>query len=205
MEGVASEACSMAGHLGLGKLNVLYDANRITIDGPTDLSFSEDVLGRYRAYGWHTLSVEDGNDVEALDAAFEAALAETGRPSLIQVRTHIGYGSPNKQDSAASHGAPLGADEVSATKEALGLAARARVPGARRGPRGVRAGRGLRVRGGGRVGPVARVLPARVSGGGGRARPPPRRWPAGRLGATPCRAFVPTTARLPPARPPGSR
>ncbi|MCY3971007.1 MAG: transketolase [Acidobacteria bacterium] len=120
MEGVASEACSMAGHLGLGKLNVLYDANRITIDGPTDLSFSEDVLGRYQAYGWHTLSVEDGNDIEALDAAFEAALAETDRPSLIQVRTHIGYGSPNKQDTAASHGAPLGAAEVVATKEALG-------------------------------------------------------------------------------------
>ena len=120
MEGVASEACSMAGHLGLGKLNVLYDANRITIDGPTDLSFTEDVVARYKAYGWHALAVDDGNDVEALAAAFDAALAETGRPTLIKVSTHIGYGSPNKQDTAASHGAPLGAGEVAATKEALG-------------------------------------------------------------------------------------
>ncbi len=120
MEGVASEACSMAGHLGLGKLNVLYDANRITIDGPTDLSFTEDVVARYEAYGWHTQSVDDGNDIEALAAAYDAALAETARPTLIRVSTHIGYGSPTKQDSAASHGAPLGADEVVATKEALG-------------------------------------------------------------------------------------
>ena len=120
MEGVASEACSMAGHLGLGKLNVLYDANRITIDGPTDLSFTEDVVARYEAYGWHTQSVDDGNDVEALAAAYDAALAETARPTLIRVSTHIGYGSPTKQDSAASHGAPLGAGEVAATKEALG-------------------------------------------------------------------------------------
>lgn len=120
MEGVASEACSLAGHLGLGKLNVLYDANRITIDGPTDLCFTEDVVARHEAYGWHTLSVDDGNDVEALAAAYEKALAETDRPTLIKVRTHIGFGSPNKQDSAASHGAPLGAAEVVATREALG-------------------------------------------------------------------------------------
>ncbi len=120
MEGVSSEACSMAGHLGLGKLNVLYDANRITIDGSTDLSFTEDVVGRFEAYGWHTLAVDDGNDTGALAAAMEAALAETERPTLLKVRTHIGFGSPNKQDSAASHGAPLGADERAATKAALG-------------------------------------------------------------------------------------
>ncbi len=120
MEGVASEACSLAGHLGLGKLNVLYDDNRISIDGPTDLSFSEDVGARFRAYRWHVQQVADGNDLDALDAAIEAAKAETGRPSIVVVRTHIGYGSPNKQDSAAAHGAPLGADEVKATKEALG-------------------------------------------------------------------------------------
>ncbi len=120
MEGVAAEACSMAGHLGLGHLNVLYDANSITIDGATDLSFSEDVPGRLAACGWHVLTVEDGNDFDAVDAALGEALAETGRPSLIQVRTHIGYGSPNKQDTAGSHGSPLGADEVAATKEALG-------------------------------------------------------------------------------------
>ncbi len=120
MEGVASEACSLAGHLRLGKLNVLYDDNRISIDGPTDLAFSENVGARFEAYGWHVQKVADGNDLDALDAAFEAAKAETGRPSIVVVRTHIGYGSPNKQDSAAAHGAPLGADEVRATKEALG-------------------------------------------------------------------------------------
>jgi transketolase len=119
MEGVASEASSLAAHLGLGRLNVLYDDNRISIDGPTSLSFSEDVGKRYEAYGWHVQRVDDGNDPEALDAAMTVAGEEEGRPSLIVVRTHIAYGSPNKQDTAASHGAPLGADEVRATKEAL--------------------------------------------------------------------------------------
>ena len=120
MEGVASEASSLAGHLALGKLNVLYDANRITIDGPIDLSFSEDVPRRYEAYGWHVQTVEDGNDLEAIDRALAAMAAETARPSLTQVRTHIGYGAPTKQDTADAHGAPLGAEEVRATKEALG-------------------------------------------------------------------------------------
>jgi transketolase len=119
MEGVASEASSLAGHLGLGRLAVLYDDNRISIDGPTSLSFSEDVGKRYEAYGWHVQRVEDGNDLEALDAAMTVAGEEEERPSLIVVRTHIAYGSPNKQDTASSHGAPLGADEVRATKEAL--------------------------------------------------------------------------------------
>ncbi|MDX1385832.1 MAG: transketolase, partial [Thermoanaerobaculia bacterium] len=120
MEGVAAEASSLAGHLGLGKLNVIYDANRITIDGSTDLTFTEDAARRYEAYGWHTAAVDDGNDLEALAAAYDAAIAETERPSLILVRTHIGYGSPGKQDTSASHGAALGADEVRATKENLG-------------------------------------------------------------------------------------
>ncbi|HVS03649.1 MAG TPA: transketolase [Thermoanaerobaculia bacterium] len=120
MEGVASEASSLAGHLRLGCLNVLYDDNRITIDGPTELAFSEDVVARYAAYGWHVQSVEDGNDLGALDAAMRAAAAESGRPSLIRVRTHIGYGSPGKQDTADAHGAPLGSDEAAATKRALG-------------------------------------------------------------------------------------
>jgi transketolase len=120
MEGVASEASSLAGHLALGRLNVLYDDNRITIDGPTSLAFSEDVGARYRAYGWHVQRVEDGNDLEELDRAMAAARDETDRPSMIVVRTHIGYGSPNKQDTADAHGSPLGADEVKATKEALG-------------------------------------------------------------------------------------
>ena len=120
MEGVASEASSLAGHLGLGKLIVAYDDNRISIDGPTSLAFSEDVEKRYESYGWHVLRVEDGNDVEALDGAFAAAKEETNRPSLISVRTHIGFGSPNKQDSAAAHGSPLGSEEVEATRQALG-------------------------------------------------------------------------------------
>jgi transketolase len=120
MEGVASEASSLAGHLGLGNLIVAYDDNGISIDGPTSLSFSEDVPLRYTAYGWHTLRVDDGNDPEELTRAFETARAEVSRPSLIAVRTHIGYGSPNKQDTAASHGSPLGKDELQLTKEALG-------------------------------------------------------------------------------------
>jgi transketolase len=120
MEGVASEASSLAGHLGLGKLIVAYDDNRISIDGPTSLAFSEDVEKRYESYGWHVLRVEDGNDVEALDGAYAAAKEETNRPSLISVRTHIGFGSTNKQDSAAAHGSPLGSEEVEATRKALG-------------------------------------------------------------------------------------
>ncbi len=119
MEGVASEAASLAGHLRLGRLVYLYDDNRITIDGSTDLAFSEDVLARFDAYGWHTQRVTDGNDLDALRAAITAAQAD-GRPSLIAVRTTIGYGSPKKAGTSASHGAPLGADEVAATKAALG-------------------------------------------------------------------------------------
>ncbi len=120
MEGVASEACSLAGHLALGKLNVLYDDNSISIDGSTDLAFTENVDKRFEAYGWHVERVEDGNDLDALDAACAAARDETARPSILVVRTHIGYGSPNRQDTAKAHGEPLGADEVRATKEALG-------------------------------------------------------------------------------------
>ena len=120
MEGVASEASSLAGHLGLGNLIVAYDDNGISIDGPTSLSFSEDVSQRYSAYGWHVQRVEDGNDVDELSSAYEAARTETSRPSLIAIRTHIGFGSPNKQDTAASHGSPLGEDEIRLTKAALG-------------------------------------------------------------------------------------
>ena len=120
MEGISSEAASFAGHQRLGKLIVLYDDNHVTIDGSTDLAFSEDVCKRYEAYGWHAQRVADGNDVDAIDAAIAAAKAETGKPSIIAVRTHIGYGSPNKQDKSAAHGAPLGADEVKLVKEAFG-------------------------------------------------------------------------------------
>ncbi len=121
MEGVASEAASLAGHLGLGRLVYLYDDNHITIDGDTELSFdSEDVEGRFRAYGWHTDAVEDANDLEALSAAIEAGIAEDARPTLIRVRSTIAWPAPNAQGTSASHGAPLGEDEVRATKEAMG-------------------------------------------------------------------------------------
>ena len=121
MEGVSNEAASIAGHLGLGKLVYLYDDNHVTIDGPTSLSFTgEDVGARLAAYGWHVQHVADANDLAALRAAIAAAQAETARPSMIVVRSHIGYGSPHAVDTAKAHGAPLGEAEVRATKEALG-------------------------------------------------------------------------------------
>jgi transketolase len=120
MEGVSHEAASLAGHLGLGKLIGYYDDNRITIDGSTDLAYSDDAARRFEAYGWHVQLVDDGNDLGAIDAATEAAKAESERPSLIIVRTHIAFGSPNKQDTAAAHGAPLGEEEVALTKQNLG-------------------------------------------------------------------------------------
>ncbi len=121
MEGVASEAASFAGHLGLGKLLCLYDSNEISLDGRTSVSFSENVPKRFESYGWHVQTVPDGNDVEAIDAAIRVAKAETGRPSLIEVKTIIGYGSPNKHGTAKAHGNPLGKDEVAATKRNLGF------------------------------------------------------------------------------------
>lgn len=119
MEGVSHEVSSLAGHLGLGKLIVCYDDNHISIDGSTDLAFTEDVVARYDAYGWHTQHV-DAHDPAAVLAALEAARAETERPSLIACRSHIAYGSPNKQDTASAHGEPLGEDEVKLTKEKMG-------------------------------------------------------------------------------------
>jgi transketolase len=118
-EGIASEAASLAGHLRLGKLVVLYDDNHIQLDGPTSMAWSEDVPRRFEAYGWHAQRVDDGNDLAAIEAAIEAARADD-RPSLIAVRTHIGYGSPNRQDSQKAHGQALGPDEVRLTKEAYG-------------------------------------------------------------------------------------
>ena len=121
MEGVASEAASIAGHLGLGNIIYLYDDNHITIDGSTNLSFAtEDVCRRFDAYGWHTQAVTDANDLDVLSGAIENAIAVKDRPSLIRVRSHIGYGSPHKQDSADAHGKALGADEVKLTKQFYG-------------------------------------------------------------------------------------
>ena len=120
MEGVSHEACSLAGHLKLGKLIGFYDDNRITIDGSTDLAFSDDTAKRFESYGWHVQRITDGNDLQAIDSAIAQAKRATDRPSLIIVRTHIAWGSPHKQDTAEAHGAPLGADEVKATKQNLG-------------------------------------------------------------------------------------
>ena len=120
MEGVSHEAASLAGHLKLGKLIYLYDDNHISIEGSTDLAFTEDRLARFSAYGWQVQQVEDGNDLKAIDQAIRQAQAETARPSLISVRSCIGCGSPNKQDTSGVHGEPLGQDEIRLTKENLG-------------------------------------------------------------------------------------
>lgn len=120
MEGVSHEAASLAGHLKLGRLICLYDDNRISIEGSTGMAFTEDRAGRFAAYKWHVQRVDDGNDTESLAAAIRAAQAEKEKPSLILVRTHIGYGSPNKQDTPSAHGEPLGAEEMKLTREALG-------------------------------------------------------------------------------------
>ena len=120
MEGVTSEAASLAGHLGLGKLICIYDDNKISIEGGTDLAFTENVAARFRAYKWHVLRINDGNDTDAIQEALQAAKAETVRPTLIVLRTHIAYGSPNKQDTHGAHGAPLGEEEIRLTKENLG-------------------------------------------------------------------------------------
>ena len=119
-EGVASEAASLAGHLSLGRLIYLYDDNRISIDGSTDLSFTEDRALRFEAYGWHVQKVADGNDVEAIDAAIQAAKADP-RPSIIVCRTTIGFGSPNRQGTSKAHGEPLGDEELALAKQNLGL------------------------------------------------------------------------------------
>ncbi|MDH3500567.1 MAG: transketolase [Acidimicrobiia bacterium] len=119
MEGVASEAASLAGHWKLGKLIAIYDDNSITLEGPTDWTFHEDVPARFQAYGWHTITV-DGHDRDAIATAITSARTETDRPTLISAKTHIGYGSPNKQDKASAHGSPLGADEIALVKEGIG-------------------------------------------------------------------------------------
>ncbi|NJR62816.1 MAG: transketolase [Cyanobacteria bacterium CRU_2_1] len=121
MEGISGEACSLAGHLGLGKLIAFYDDNHISIDGSTDIAFTEDVAKRFEAYGWHVQHVQEGNsDLAGIAKAIEAAKAVTDKPSFIKVTTTIGYGSPNKANTAGVHGAALGADEIKLTREYLG-------------------------------------------------------------------------------------
>ena len=121
MEGVTAEAASLAGHLELGNIIYFYDSNHITIEGDTDLAFDEDVSKRFEAYGWHVQNLPDINDLEAVSKAIKNAQNETSRPSLIKVRSQIGYGSPNKQNTAAAHGSPLGKDEVRLVKENFGF------------------------------------------------------------------------------------
>ena len=120
MEGVSHEACSFAGHFKLGKLIGFYDDNRITIDGSTDLTFTDDTAKRFEGYGWQVLHIADVNDLDAIDLAIAEAKADSTRPTMVVTRTHIGFGSPKKQDTSAAHGEPLGADEIVATKSALG-------------------------------------------------------------------------------------
>lgn len=121
MEGITAEAASLAGHLRLGNMIYLYDDNHISIEGNTDITFTEDVAQRFQAYGWHVQELADGNDTRALSDAIKSAKQETERPSLIKLRTQIGYGSPNKQDTAEAHGSPLGEDEVKLVKERFGF------------------------------------------------------------------------------------
>ncbi|HLV34928.1 MAG TPA: transketolase [Spirillospora sp.] len=119
-EGISAEASALAGVWGLGKLIFLYDNNKVQLDGPTEMVYTEDIIGRYQAYGWHTLEVEDGNDPELISAALVEAKSVKDKPTLISVHTIIGYGSPNKAGTSDAHGSPLGADEVKLTKEMLG-------------------------------------------------------------------------------------
>ena len=121
MEGISSEAASIAGNLQLGYLVYIYDDNRITIEGNTDITFTEDLAARFVSYGWHVQVLPDGNDLDAMEEALEKARQETSKPSLIKLRTHIGYGSPHKVDTAAAHGSPLGAEEVGLVKQFFGF------------------------------------------------------------------------------------
>ena len=120
MEGISHEAAALAGHLKLSNLIWLYDSNHVSLDGPTSLAYSDDVESRFKGYHWNVLTVEDANDLEAVEAAIRQAQTETERPTLIIVHTHIGYGSPHKQDTSAAHGEPLGVEEVKATKRFYG-------------------------------------------------------------------------------------
>ncbi len=121
MEGVALESISLAGHLGLGKLILMYDDNGITIEGKTDIAFTENVRAKFESQNWHVVTVKDGNDMDEIKKALQAGKDEAGRPTLVQIKTHIAYGSPNKQDSSDAHGSPLGAEEIKLTKKFYGV------------------------------------------------------------------------------------
>src|SRR5260370_23428152 len=120
MEGISSEAASLAGHLKLDNLCWIYDNNHITIEGKTDITFTEDVAGRFLAYGWNVVRVGDANDLDRIEKALRNAAGTTGRPSIVIVDSHIGYGSPHPQDTSAAHGEPLGQEEIKLVKQAYG-------------------------------------------------------------------------------------
>ena len=168
MEGVSHESASLAGHLKLDNLCWMYDNNHITIDGDTALAYDDDVLSRFEGYGWNVLRVGDANDAALLSRAFEEFKAETGRPTLIVIDSHIGWGSPNKQDTEAAHGEPLGEEEVRLTKKRLRLARGRPVPRPRRCQRALRRGRSA-ARG------------AEPTPPGSRSSPPPATPPRSRL------------------------
>ena len=199
MEGVASEAASLAGTLGLGKLICLYDDNDISIEGDTNISFREEVGMRFEAYGWHVQHVADGNDVEAVATALEQALAD-GRPSLIVARTAIAFGSPNLQGDAAAHGAPLGEEEVRLTKQALGWPAEPafHVPEEALAEFRIALDRGRAWRRSGMSAPPPMSATTRPS-----RRPGARHWRGRRrrAGTTPSLTSPPTTVPWPRARP----
>ena len=162
MEGVSAEAGSLAGRFALGRLIYLYDDNDISIDGSTDITFAEDVAKRFQAQGWHTQEI-DGHDLEAIDEAMEAAINLEDRPSLVICHTHIAHGAPNAQDTAASHGSPLGDEEIALAKEAMGYPTGARVPRRAGGLRVLRDGHGLGQGGARRNGPSGWRVRARTS------------------------------------------
>ena len=200
MEGISSEAASLAGrlHLGLGKLIVFFDSNHITLEGAADVEFAENVGERFDAYGWHVAEVSDVNALSEIDQAIAAAVAETSRPSLVLVHSHIGYGSP-VQDTAKAHGEPLGEENVAKTREDPWLVAPAvRDPGCGLRPLaqpGRGAGRSAR-----RLAPAPRALPGRPSGPGGRVRARDRGAAAAKDGATLCPALRPARVSLPASR-----
>ena len=182
MEGISEEAASLAGHLRLGKLIYLYDQNHISLAGATEIDFTENVAKRFEAYGWHTRVVPDGNDTEDVARAIREAQAEDQRPSLILARTHIGYGSPHKQDNFTAHGDPLGEEELQATKKALGWPTHGEVlPAPRRGGVFPSGGSSWRANGG-RVAEEVRRIQASVSKGSRRVREHRERQAPARLG-----------------------
>ena len=188
MEGVASEAASLAGHLGLDNLCWVYDNNHITIEGNTRITFTEDVAARFLAYGWNVLRVGDANDIERIEHALEIFRKTKGRPTFIVLDSHIGYGSPHKQDTAAAHGEPLGDEEVRLCQARLRLARGCEVSRARRRLRALR-GRDRRARreGAATMDGTLRRLSRQVSGARDRDRPDAAARAAGRMGPQPSR------------------